>query len=64
MRSFGHGIKHLLLAVIWLAALVCITEVALRAQRWRAVAYPQPGVAEPVGDRRTGARRRISSCVR
>lgn len=41
MRSVGHGIKHLLLAVIWLAALVCITEVALRAQRWHARAYPQ-----------------------
>lgn len=43
MRSIGQGIKHLLLAVIWLAALVCITEVALRAHRWHAAAYPQPG---------------------
>lgn len=41
MRSVGHGIKHLLLAVIWLAALLCITEVAMRAHRWHAAAYPQ-----------------------
>lgn len=45
MRSFGQGIKHLLLAVIWLAALVCITEVALRAHRWHKAAYPRPGDA-------------------
>lgn len=43
MRSVGHGIKHLLLAVIWLVALVCISEVALRAHRWHSAAYPQPG---------------------
>jgi hypothetical protein len=43
MRSIGHGIKHLLLAVIWLVALACITEVALRANRWHKAAYPQPG---------------------
>ena len=43
MRSVGHGIKHLLLAVTWLVALVCITEVALRAHRWHKAAYPQPG---------------------
>lgn len=43
MRSVGHGIKHLLLAVIWLVAIVCITEVALRAHRWHTAAWPQPG---------------------
>ncbi|MFO1092380.1 MAG: hypothetical protein U0992_03570 [Planctomycetaceae bacterium] len=42
MRSFGQGIKHLVLAVIWLAALICISEVALRTQRWHTAAFPTP----------------------
>ncbi|MBL8848844.1 MAG: hypothetical protein JNG89_04140 [Planctomycetaceae bacterium] len=52
MRSLGQGIKHLLLAVIWLAALACITEVALRAQRWHARAYPQAAqsLSDPADD--------------
>lgn len=43
MRSIGHGIKHILLAVIWLAALICISEVALRAERWRTAVCPPAG---------------------
>lgn len=47
MRSIGHGIKHLFLAVIWLVALVCISEVALRAHRWHAAAYRPSGDVAP-----------------
>ena len=47
MRSVGHGIKHLFLAVIWLAALLCITEVALRAHRWHTAAYPSGDAEQP-----------------
>ena len=46
MQSIGQGIKHLLLAAMWLGALVCITEVGMRAHRWHVAAYPSGAADE------------------
>lgn len=46
MRSFGRGIKHLLLAAVWLVALFCVAEVALRARLW----YQRSHAADDAGE--------------